>query len=245
MALAWIYNMAERLSDTQETWAHGTIYRSARYPAHSDRNAVRVSDDPGRSPEELRDFTEERLAGLAHRRISFDSAVLAEPYRDYFRRCGYLTLRLTWMHFEAERPGAPDPRVREVEYGAVRALREAWQREDFPDTDPTAYLDQSEAIKTSLGARTLAVYDGSAPVAFAGLDPDGDELEIGALYVLPEHRGRGLGTTLAQSALAVAGVEHVWICADDEDRPKHLYRRLGFRPVRTTAMFLRPPRATD
>ena len=26
-------------------------------------------------------------------------------------------------------------------------------------------------------------------------------------------------------------MEHLWICADDEDRPKQLYTRLGFRPV--------------
>jgi hypothetical protein len=31
----------------------------------------------------------------------------------------------------------------------------------------------------------------------------------------------------------------IWIAADDEDRPKRLYARLGFRPVITTTMFLR------
>jgi hypothetical protein len=28
-----------------------------------------------------------------------------------------------------------------------------------------------------------------------------------------------------------AGSEDLWIAADDEDRPKELYARLGFRPV--------------
>jgi hypothetical protein len=32
------------------------------------------------------------------------------------------------------------------------------------------------------------------------------------------------------------------ICADDEDRAKELYARLGFVPAWTTVEFLRPPR---
>jgi hypothetical protein len=36
-------------------------------------------------------------------------------------------------------------------------------------------------------------------------------------------------------------VEHLWICADDEDRPKQLYTRLGFRPVLTTTEYARLP----
>ncbi len=63
--------------------------------------------------------------------------------------------------------------------------------------------------------------------------------------MLPEYRGRGLGTALTQSALAGAGTEHVWICAEEADRPKHLYSRLGFRPVLTTAVFLRFRPRTD
>jgi hypothetical protein len=32
---------------------------------------------------------------------------------------------------------------------------------------------------------------------------------------------------------AAAGARDLWIAADDEDRPKELYARLGFRPVWT------------
>jgi hypothetical protein len=33
------------------------------------------------------------------------------------------------------------------------------------------------------------------------------------------------------AVLAAAGAEDVWIVADDEDRPKELYGRLGFTGV--------------
>jgi hypothetical protein len=34
----------------------------------------------------------------------------------------------------------------------------------------------------------------------------------------------------------------IWICADDEGRPKHLYERLGFRPAWTMFEFMRRDR---
>jgi hypothetical protein len=53
-----------------------------------------------------------------------------------------------------------------------------------------------------------------------------------------EYRGQGRGTALTQAAIAAAGdVDHL----DDEDRPKQLYTRLGFRPVLTTTEYVRLP----
>ena len=58
--------------------------------------------------------------------------------------------------------------------------------------------------------------------------------EITSVYVLPEHRGGGRGTAITRAAIeACAGAADLWIVADDEDRPKELYARLGFRPVWT------------
>ena len=58
----------------------------------------------------------------------------------------------------------------------------------------------------------------------------------------PEYRGGGRGTALTRAAIEAAGeVDDLWIVADDEDRPKQLYARLGFRPVWTSIEFLRAP----
>ena len=41
---------------------------------------------------------------------------------------------------------------------------------------------------------------------------------------------------------AAGGVRDLWIAADDDDRPKELYARLGFRPAWTEMEFLLLPR---
>ncbi|HWW90415.1 MAG TPA: hypothetical protein VNY35_06505, partial [Solirubrobacteraceae bacterium] len=55
-------------------------------------------------------------------------------------------------------------------------------------------------------------------------------------------RGGGRGETITRAAIDAAGdVEDLWICADDEDWPKELYARLGFRPVWRSTQFTRMP----
>ena len=54
-------------------------------------------------------------------------------------------------------------------------------------------------------------------------------------FVHPEYRGDGRGTAITRAAIEAAGdVRDLWIVADDEDRPKELYARLGFRAAWTT-----------
>jgi GNAT superfamily N-acetyltransferase len=241
-ALAWTRRSQELICDRIERWEHGTVYRTSRYPSVFDLNVVRVRDDPKMSVEALIGFADVALAGLEHRRIDFDASQVAEPLRAEFHARGFKSARLVWMHFEGHRPDGADIPVAEVTYDAVDALRITWHQEEFPGRDDAEFHANAREVRITLGTRSLAVYEASRPVAFASLDVGDDEIEIGALYVLPEYRGHGLGTALTQTAIAAAGdVEHLWICADDEDRPKRLYTRLGFRPVLTTTEFLRLP----
>jgi GNAT superfamily N-acetyltransferase len=144
------------------------------------------------------------------------------------------------MRFEGSRPSGAETPVTEVTYDAVQALRLTWHQEDFPGRPDEEYHAHAREVRLALGSRSLAVHEDGRPVAFAELDLGEGEIEIGALYVLPGYRGQGRGTALTKVAISAAGdVEHLWICADDEGRPKHLYARLGFRPVLTTTEFLR------
>jgi len=241
-ALAWTRRAQQLFCDQIEPWEYGIVYRMSRYPSHFDFNIVRVRDDPGMSVEALIGFADVALAGLDHRRIDFDSAQVAEPLRAEFHARGFKSTRLVWMHFEGPRPGGAEIPVKEVAHDAVEQLRGAWHEEDFPGRDDSEYQANAREVRLALGTRSLAVYEGSRPVAFAALDLGEDEIEIGGLYVLPEYRGHGRGTALTKAAITAAGeVEYLWICADDEDRPKQLYARLGFRPVLTTTEFLRLP----
>jgi GNAT superfamily N-acetyltransferase len=231
-ALTWSHRVQERVCDRIEPWEHGTVYRSARYPRYFTANLVTVRDDPALSVDALIGVADTALAGLEHRRIDFDCASAVEPLRDEFAARGFQSTRLVWMHFAGPRPAEPDRAVLEVPYDAVEALRIAWHDEGFPGQDASEFHAQAREIRLALGTRVLAVQEGSRPVGFAALDRGGHELEIGAVYVLPEYRGQGRGTALTQAAIRAAGdVAQLWICADDEDRAKHLYSRLGFRPA--------------
>jgi GNAT superfamily N-acetyltransferase len=243
-ARAWRAAAQAAVCDVLEPWAHGTILRAGRYPDYYDYNVVRVEEEPGMSVEELVGFADEALAGLAHRRVDFDLADAAEPLRPGFEAAGWKSLRLVWMRHEAAIPALAPPAatVEEVPYDAVHPLRVRWHREDYPDQDPGAYHVQAREIALRRNVQVLAVHDEGAPVGFAQLERDGAAAEITQVFVHPEHRGGGRGTAITRAAIEAAGDVHdLWIVADDEDRPKELYARLGFRAAATTMEFLRLP----
>lgn len=211
------------------------MVRASRYPTYYDFNLVRVERDPGMSAAELIAFADVALAGLDHRRFDFEVVEPGDALRGDFEAAGWKTMRLLWMlHGGDTPPLGPEIEVEEVPYDAVHALRVAWHQEDFPGVDPASYHESAREVALTRGAQVLAVRDrpGGEPIAFAQLERDPAAAEITQVYVHPDHRGGGRGTAMTRAAIEAAGdVEDLWIAADDEDRPKELYARLGFRPV--------------
>jgi len=157
---------------------------------------------------------------------------VGDARREPFAARGWRTLRLLYMRHEAVPETAPAIDVEEVPYDAVKSLRVAWHEEDFPGQGPTGYHEQAREVAMAHGARVFAVRRGGEAVGFAQLEYAGDGAEITQVYVHPDHRGGGLGTAITRASIDAAGpVGDLWISADDEDRPKELYRRLGFRPA--------------
>jgi ribosomal protein S18 acetylase RimI-like enzyme len=71
------------------------------------------------------------------------------------------------------------------------------------------------------------------PVGRLAVDDTGDELRVVDVALLPEHRGRGIGTTVLRSVLARAddlGVP-VTLQVAAGNPAQRLYGRLGFRPT--------------
>jgi GNAT superfamily N-acetyltransferase len=192
---------------------------------------------------ELVAFADEALAGLEHRRIDFEVIGAADERRTEFEARGWQSTRLLWMHHEVPPPPlGPPVSVEEVPYDAVQELRVAWHREDFPDLDPSSFIVQSREVALRRDVQILTVREGGAPISFAQLERDGPAAEISQVYVHPDHRGGGRGTAMTRAAIEAADdVEDLWIVADDEDRPKELYARLGFRPAWTAMEFTRLP----
>ena len=194
------------------------------------------------SAAELMAFADEALDGMEHRRIDFDVAAAGDAVRADFEAAGWEPTRLVWMRFEGPLPPGRDVAVEEVSYDAVNDLRVAWNEEDFPDQDHSAYRASSREVSLARGARVLALREKDEPVGFAQIEGDQAAAEVSRVYVHSDHRGGGLGTALTRAAITAAeDVADLWITADDEDRPKELYARLGFRPAWTTVEFLRWP----
>jgi len=245
-ARAWRTAALAAACDVMEPWEHGTIARATRYPNYFDFNLVRVEDDPGMSVEELAAVADDALAGLVHRRIDFDVIEAAEPLRAGFDALGWKSMRLVWMRYEERASGIAYTEVDEVPYDAVHELRLSWYREDHPDQIAGGYHDQAREVAMLRGARVLAAHEAGRPVGFAQIERAGEGAEITAVYVHPEHRGEGRGTALTIAAIASAwDARDLWIVADDEDRPKELYWRLGFRPAWRSMEFTRWPGPGD
>jgi ribosomal protein S18 acetylase RimI-like enzyme len=240
-ARAWVHGAQAAVCDLLSPWEHGTVVRATRYPSYFDFNLVRVENDPELSVEALVRVADEALAGLAHRRVSFELAAAAEPLRAGFEALGWKVTRLVWMCHAGPAPPDAGPPVEQVPYDAVRDLRRAWHLEDFPNMDMGDHYLEARDVSMRRHAEVFAVLESGAPVAFAQLERDGGAAEITDVYVHPEYRGKGLGTALTQAAIRAGGdVSDLWIVADDEDRPKQLYARLGFRPAWTLLDFLLP-----
>ncbi len=241
-ALTWHHSFHASVCDVLEPWAHGTVARATRYPDYWDYNVVRVEEAPGMSVEELASFADSALAGLDHRRVDFDLAATGESLRAGFRAAGWRSLRLLWMRHELATLPVADVAVTEVPYDAVYELRVAWHQEDSGGADPGGYHEHAREVALERNAQVLAILQGPTPIAFAQLEREGTGAEITQVYVHPGHRGEGHGTAMTRAAIdAAEDIDDLWICADDEGRPKELYARLGFRPARTTMEFLLRP----
>jgi len=236
---AWHHAEQQAVCDVLKPWAHGTILRATRYPNYFAYNLVRVERDPRMSLEELVSVADDALAGFAHRRIDIEDITAADALRAGFAAKRWRATRLLWMRHQAPLPAGPQVTVEQVSYDAVNALRVAWHHEEGPSgRHADEYHQQARDVALHRGVQVLAVRSAGEPVAFAQLARAGRQAEITEVYVDRRHRGAGLGTALTRAAIDAAGdVKDLWICADDEDRPKKLYARLGFRPAWTMMEF--------
>ncbi len=225
----------EAICDQKEPWAHGTVLRASRHPSYYAFNLVRVEEEPELDAAELAAFTDGALGGLQHRRIDFEQIEPAQARRNDFERMGWKATALLWMHHAD--PRAVDPgegfEVEQAPYEAADALRLAWNTEDHEDyAFDESFRAGAREVAEARDVRLLIVREGSEPVAFAQIERSGEQAEITQVYVRPDRRGGGRGTAMTRAAIrAAADVRHLWIVADDEDRPKRLYERLGFEPV--------------
>jgi GNAT superfamily N-acetyltransferase len=91
-------------------------------------------------------------------------------------------------------------------------------------------------------ARVVGLYLEDRQVGFCRVESDGEKFAFLAdVYVLPEHRGRGLGVELVREAVELG--PHRDLAWHLKTRDAHgLYERFGFGPPDAERTMERPPR---
>jgi GNAT superfamily N-acetyltransferase len=232
-AIAGRHAEHELICDRIEPWTYGTHVRASAYPTDVDFNCLRVEHGEPTAGELLAEA--ERLLGdLPHRKLEIEMEGLGERLRPAFDAAGWETARVLFQIIQGD-PAAPEGEYEEVDYAAVRGLRQEWQ--GVPDAD----LPRFEALVARMGCRTFVARRDGRPVAFVLFNAN----DVWQVYTSPSARGQGLARMLVGAAVRAAyagGAEHLLIAADDEGSPKELYARIGFRPAWTWWEFTRTPR---
>jgi len=225
---------ADMAGERTERTRFGTAVYDDRVPKRYDSNYLIVETvPPGTTAEEL------AADARAHGRpmIFFRDEKAAEPLLDGFQALGW---RLDRHVFMAQRGTvtreAPVDLVRELDADALRPARRRLI-EDFPWARPDVLEQLHEAkhlIAARVDTRFLGIVVDGEVVAYADLYVEPPNAQIEDVGTLEEHRGRGYASAVVLHAAEEArraGADFVFLVADAQDWPQHLYLRLGFEPI--------------
>jgi GNAT superfamily N-acetyltransferase len=223
----------------------GWAVRSPAFPAVWGANQLHLTGPT--SFDEAVSLAEAHQAGLGYRHIVIEDEASARQAADRFRADGWRMECDLWLALQE----GPD---REVDTSSVVPLSEKemlslmmrWLTEDYPDTDPDRLAQVGQwgrLVAASWNERPFGIVgsDG-APAATTKLRVQGTTAWVEDVYTVPEERGRGHARALVSHAVALArSGDHdlTFIIADDNDWPKQLYQKLGFRPIGRTFIFHR------
>ncbi len=95
-------------------------------------------------------------------------------------------------------------------------------------------------MEVSASASFMIIESGGRPIGRLYCERREDELHLIDLALLPEYRGRGIGTSLLKTMLAQAGADHLpmRVYVERFNKAQNLYRRLGFAVVGDSDVYL-------
>lgn len=239
-----------RTSTDVETFAFGTAFVNIDVPKRYDSNLLWVHGD-GRmpSPDDLATEADRILgaAGVEHREVVVDDDRLGRGIAPRLLELGWSADHLVTMVAEREPDHRPATIARECDYAAARPLiEEVLRRAPFGSDEATVrqLRDFRAVLEHRVGARFHVADADGRPAAICERYVLDGVAQVEDVNTLEEHRGRGLGSAVVLAAVAAArgrGCDLVFLNADAEDWPRHLYARLGFVEVGRAWSFLKVP----
>ena len=232
-ALAFMWSCMAATADAVRSIEAGIVATTPSLPAVWAVNQVRVG--AALTFEELVDLADQQLAGIAYRQIAFEHQQAGPELERAFRAARWKVERDVVMVLSGPADGRADTSVvDDAGEDEMLELMRRWYEHDEPTpTEVEQLLEFGRREVRVLGDRLLGVRSGDGQlVAITKLRSDGSTAQVEDVYTVPEARGRGFARALINRTVELArDGEHdmTFIVADDEDWPKLLYGRLGFR----------------
>lgn len=239
-ALAALRLAHQRAARRVVSTAAGAVYLHDEVP-QSHANNLLVLDDFDATAEAVCVAAEQGLAGLGHRLVLVYDDDTGARLAPGLRERGYEPERDVVMAHRGGRP-AGLTKARAGTWEEVRpAMAEDWSVTlSLPEHSPVVQqlTRRSEIVADALGARWYVAPPDRPPrvEAFADLRFDlvPGVAQVEDVVTLPRSRRRGharaVVTRMVQDAYG-DGADLVFLVADEEDWPRHFYRRLGFQAV--------------
>jgi GNAT superfamily N-acetyltransferase len=227
-------NLAETADELRPIEA-GCVVSSPSLPAVWSINQVRVALPLGF--ESLVELADQKLEGCRYLQIVVENQETGPAVEEAFRAASWKVDREVLMILSAPPDRATDTSmVIDAGEDEVLDVMRRWYGEDELDRAALAQLAEfSRREARACGDRLLGVRSSEGHlVAISKLRGDGSIAQVEDVYTVPEARGRGFGRAVVTRAVELAreaGHELIFIIADDNDWPKELYGRIGFRPI--------------
>jgi len=218
----------------------GTVLVNDDYPHSLANNFLRVEGPrPLLTAPQLAAEAERALntAGRSRLQVIIEDEATGARLAEDLRALGWTVehdVAMTWEH-EPDRP--PGVRAEVVSWEAIRPVILRHTEEEPWAVEPEIarqVVDRRAAIGRAIPLRVVAAPAGGPYAAHADLYTDGHTAQIESVFTLSEARNRGLSRAVVLHAAGLARAEGhrlVFLIADQDDWPRHLYARLGFEPL--------------
>jgi GNAT superfamily N-acetyltransferase len=232
-ALTFMRASLARVADAATPIDAGVVLSTPSLPAVWSINQLRVTKEMPFNA--LLDLADEQLAGFEYRQIALEHQRSGAALETSFREAHWKVARELVMVLAAGTDRRADTGIVE-EPGEQETLElvRRWYMEDVPPPSEVAQLiTYARREMRALGEHLLGVRSSDGHlVAVAKLRSGEAIAQVEDVYTAPEARGRGFASAVITRAVELAhagGHEVIFIVADDDDWPKRLYGRLGFR----------------
>jgi GNAT superfamily N-acetyltransferase len=232
-ALSFMRACLAKVADSVRPIEAGIVLSTPSLPAVWAVNQLRVAC--AMPFEALLELAEEQLAGFEYRQIAVEDQLAGPGLEASFRAASWKIERdlVMVLGVGADRPAETTIVEESGEEEMLELIQRWYMEDDSPPSEVGQLVDYARRETHVLDDRALGVRsrDGQL-VAVAKLRSAGATAQVDDVYTTPEARGRGYARALITHAVDLArasGSELIFIVADDQDWPKRLYERLGFR----------------